>query len=135
MNSGAAAQLMPSALDEDAWDDLLSYIEERRVIPIIGPELLQVETDKGPRLLYDWLAEKLAGRLNVDVTELPQPYTLNDARCYFLGARGRGAACSRPPPSPPPGPGGDWPPYPNSTCSSQRGLTRCSKPRSTSSAR
>ena len=70
MNSGAAAQLVTSALDEDAWDDLLSYIEERRVIPIIGPELLQVRTDKGPRLLYDWLAEKLAGRLNVDVSQL-----------------------------------------------------------------
>jgi hypothetical protein len=89
MSSGAAVQLVPSALDEDAWDDLLSYIEERRVIPIIGPELLQVQTDKGPRLLYDWLAEKLAGRLNVDVTQLPQPYTLNDVVCWFLGARGR----------------------------------------------
>ena len=61
MNIRAAAQLMPSSLDEDAWDDLLSFIEERRVIPIIGPELLQVATDRGPRLLYDWLAEKLAG--------------------------------------------------------------------------
>jgi len=89
MSSGAALQLAHSALDEDAWDDLLSYIEERRVIPIVGPELLQVRTDKGPRLLYDWLAEKLAGRLNVDVSELPQPYTLNDVVCYFLGARGR----------------------------------------------
>jgi hypothetical protein len=88
-NSGAALQLAHSALDEDAWDDLLSYIEERRVIPIVGPEMLQVTTDKGPRLLYDWLAEKLAGRLNVDVSELPQPYTLNDVVCWFLGARGR----------------------------------------------
>ena len=32
--------------DEDAWDDLLNYIEERRVIPIIGPDLLRVETDR-----------------------------------------------------------------------------------------
>jgi hypothetical protein len=40
-------------LDDDAWDDLLSFIEERRVIPIVGPELLQVTTDRGPRLLYD----------------------------------------------------------------------------------
>ena len=89
MNNSAAAQLAPSVLDDDAWDDLLSFIEERRVIPIIGPELLQVNTDKGPRLLYDWLAEKLAGRLNVDVSLLPKPYTLNDVVCWFLGARGR----------------------------------------------
>jgi TIR domain-containing protein/SIR2-like protein len=89
MSNSAAVQLVPSTLDDDAWDDLLSFIEERRVIPIIGPELLQVSTDRGPRLLYDWLAEKLAGRLNVDVSQLPKPYTLNDVVCWFLGARGR----------------------------------------------
>ena len=33
--------------DDDAWDDLLNYIEERRVIPIIGPELLRVQTARG----------------------------------------------------------------------------------------
>src|SRR6516165_6436286 len=76
-------------LDEDGWEDLLNYIEERRVIPIIGPELLKVETDTGPRLLYDWLAEKLAGKLNVDAAQLPQPYTLNDVVCWFLASRGR----------------------------------------------
>jgi hypothetical protein len=42
-----------SNLDDDARDDLLSFIEERRVIPIIGPELLMVATETGPRLLYD----------------------------------------------------------------------------------
>jgi hypothetical protein len=89
VSAGATALLQHSALDDDAWDDLLSFIEERRVIPIVGPELLQVETDQGPRLLYDWLAERLARRLNVDVSQLPQPYTLNDVVCWFLGARGR----------------------------------------------
>src|SRR5580704_14758735 len=78
-----------TTLDDDAWEDLLSFIEERRVIPIVGPELLQVATDRGPRLLYDWLAEKLAVRLSVDVASLPQPYTLNDVICLFLAARGR----------------------------------------------
>jgi hypothetical protein len=76
----ASAQVM-TELDEDAWDDLLSFIEERRVIPILGPELLRVETDRGPRLLYEWLAEKLAARLNVNTAQLPQPYTLNDVVC------------------------------------------------------
>jgi hypothetical protein len=78
-----------STLDDDAWDDLLSFIEERRVIPIVGPELLLVTTPSGPRLLLDWVAEKLAGRLNVDIAQLPQPYTLNDVICWFLSARGR----------------------------------------------
>lgn len=78
-----------SSFDDDAWEDLLNYIEEKRVIPIVGPELLRVETDTGPRLLYDWLAEKLAARLNVDPRTLPSPFTLNDVVCQFLAARGR----------------------------------------------
>src|SRR5882757_2275387 len=89
MSTNATIQLAASVLDDDAWDDLISFIEERRVIPIIGPELLMVDTDQGPRLHHDWLAEKLARRLNVDVTQLPQPYTLNDVVCWFLSARGR----------------------------------------------
>ncbi len=89
MGNVSAATALVSTLDDDAWDDLLSFIEERRVIPIVGPELLLVATDRGPRLLLDWVAEKLAGRLNVNVAELPQPYTLNDVVCWFLSARGR----------------------------------------------
>lgn len=78
-----------ATLDDDAWEDLLNFIEERRVIPIIGPELLKVETETGPRLLYEWVAERLAVKLNVDTTRLPHPCTLNDVVCWFLGSRGR----------------------------------------------
>lgn len=65
-------QTSSAGFDDDAWDDLLNYIEERRVIPILGPELLRVETETGPRLLYDWVAEKLAGRLSVPAGVLPK---------------------------------------------------------------
>jgi hypothetical protein len=75
--------------DEDAWDDLLNYIEERRVIPIVGPDLLRVQTDRGLMSLYEWLAGKLATRLQVDASLLPQPLTLNDVVCSYLGQRGR----------------------------------------------
>src|SRR5262245_46586898 len=78
-----------ATLDDDAWEDLLNFIEERRVIPIVGPELLKVETDAGSRQLYDWVAERLAAKLGVDTAELPKPYTLNDVVCWFLAARGR----------------------------------------------
>jgi TIR domain/SIR2-like domain len=89
MSAASAAALTATTLDDDAWDDLLSFIEERRVIPIVGPELLMVRTERGPRLLYEWAAERLAARLNVNTAELPQPYTLNDVVCLFLAARGR----------------------------------------------
>src|SRR5215468_5052217 len=89
MSAVSAAALAATTLDDDTWDDLLSFIEERRVVPIVGPELLMVATERGPRLLYEWAAERLAARLNVDTAQLPQPYTLNDVVCVFLAARGR----------------------------------------------
>jgi hypothetical protein len=85
-----SAKIAPlQGFDDDAWDDLLNYIEERRVIPIIGPDLLRVQTDTGLRPLYEWLAEKLAVRLSVDIVGLPQPLTLNDVMCCYLGQHGR----------------------------------------------
>lgn len=82
--------ILPLAtLDEDAWDDLISFIEDKRVIPIIGPDLLEVETDTGPCQLYDWLAEKLAAKLGIDASVLPQPYNLNDVVCWYQSMRGR----------------------------------------------
>ena len=60
MNSASTMRLPMPTLDDDAWEDLLSFIEEHRVIPIVGPELLLVATDRGPRLLLEWVAEKLA---------------------------------------------------------------------------
>ncbi len=89
MTTGSAALLPAATLDEDAWEDLLSFIEERRVIPIVGPELLRVQTDRGPKLLLEWAAEKLASRLNVSRSDLPEHYTLNDVVCLFLAGRGR----------------------------------------------
>src|SRR5438477_5694206 len=89
LSNVVALQTPLPGLDEDAWEDLLNFIEERRVIPIVGPELLKVETSSGPRPFYDWMAEKLAAKLGVDAARLPDPYTLNDVVCWFLSARGR----------------------------------------------
>lgn len=44
-----------------------------------------VGTESGPRLLHDWLAEKLARRLNVDVRQLPP--ALHAERCRVLVPR------------------------------------------------
>ena len=89
MSTPSSLRVPSPTLDDDAWDDLLSYIEERRVIPIVGPELLQISTERGPRLLYDWLAERLAARLGIDTSELATGYNLNDVFCLFQAARGR----------------------------------------------
>ncbi len=78
MSNVHALDIPTPNFDDDAWDDLLNFIEKRRVIPIIGPGLLKVNTESGPRLFYDCLADKLAAKLGVDTSQLPQPYNLND---------------------------------------------------------
>src|SRR5258708_14192415 len=89
MSQGASAAAALTTLDDDAWDDLLSFIEERRVIPIVGPELLQAATERGPRLLLDCAADKLAGRPIGDVPGLPQHFTLPALARRFPSAPAR----------------------------------------------
>ena len=83
----AASAAVP--FEADAWDDLLNHIEEKRVIPIIGPELLTVATDTGPQNLYAWLAPRLASRLGIPAADLPPAPSLNDVVVRFLARRGR----------------------------------------------
>jgi hypothetical protein len=85
----SAAADATTKFDEDAWDDLLNYIEEHQVIPIIGPDLLRVPTERGLIPLYEYLAEKLAAKLSVDAAQLPQPLTLNDVVSMYVAQRGR----------------------------------------------
>jgi hypothetical protein len=74
--------------DDLFWEGLLLQIEEHRVIPILGPDLLTVEDDGRPVLLYRWAAERLAVRLRVSPEELPPGYGLNEVVCRYLRDRG-----------------------------------------------
>ncbi|MBA2591963.1 MAG: SIR2 family protein [Gammaproteobacteria bacterium] len=76
-------------LPEYFWDDLLDHIDEGKVIPIIGPELVTVSAADGEIPLYHQVAERLAERLRVPVADLPRAYSLNDVVCRFLADRGR----------------------------------------------
>ena len=50
---------MTPNLDEDFWEDLLTLIEEGKVIPVIGAGVVTRGDDQG--LFYPWLASA-AGR-------------------------------------------------------------------------
>jgi hypothetical protein len=78
-----------TTFDDDAWEDLLNFIEEKQVIPIVGPELCVVEGDNGPVNLYTWLARSLAARLNINAGDLPADPTLDDVLVRHLLNRGR----------------------------------------------
>lgn len=81
--------MAPATFDEDSWEDLLNYVEEKRVVPILGPELLTVLGEHGPENLYAWLATRLAARVGIEPGDLPKDPTLNDVVVRFLSRRGR----------------------------------------------
>jgi hypothetical protein len=90
MNHETAQPAAPvEGLDDYFWDDLLAYVEEKRVIPVIGSDLISVEVEGQVTPLYRWLAQRLAPRLSVPVQALPAEFSLNDVICEFLSRRGR----------------------------------------------
>ena len=60
---------MPGApLSEQQWKHLIRLIEDKHVIPIVGPELVEV-VDGGVRMkLEDWLAKELRSYFELEVT-------------------------------------------------------------------
>ena len=52
-------------------DDLLEFVEDGKVVPIIGEELLQVRRDGIEFPLYRYIADKLAERLEIPASAVP----------------------------------------------------------------
>ena len=81
---------MTADLDhEDFWDDLLECIEDKRVIPIIGPDMLEVMIDGRQINLYRHVAERLAERLRLPPAAGDAEISLNSVVCRYLQGRGR----------------------------------------------
>ena len=89
----------PSQIKE-YWDDLLAFIDEKHVIPVVGPELLEIEDDGARIGLYDAVARRLLRRFDLnpappgadagdkDTVILRDHHQLNDAVCA-LARRGK----------------------------------------------
>lgn len=71
------------------WDVLLQLIEEGKVIPVVGRDLLTVCDVDGPKPLYPYLAEKLAVSLEVSPENLPAGEELNEVACRYISAGNR----------------------------------------------
>ncbi|PPD34966.1 MAG: hypothetical protein CTY18_07250 [Methylomonas sp.] len=67
-------------------EQLIAFIEEGLVIPVIGPELLMLDIDGKTTLLYSYLAEQLAQRL--EIASEPAD-TLNAVVCRYLSQGGQ----------------------------------------------
>jgi len=72
--------------DETFWTDLLSYIEDGKVIPVIGKGALTVGDDDQP--FEPWLVRKLAPKIGVELPQDGPTPTLNEIIIKYLVANG-----------------------------------------------
>jgi hypothetical protein len=63
---------------------LIQLIEEGRLVPVVGQDLLTVPESTGHKLLYPFLASKLAEYLEVSTDDLPAGSELNEVACRYL---------------------------------------------------
>lgn len=71
---------------ERGWEQLLDFIADGRVVPVIGPELLMIDIDGEMTPLYSYLAKQLATRLQIDSAPAD---TLNTVACRYLSQGGQ----------------------------------------------
>jgi TIR domain/SIR2-like domain len=68
---------MAMNFDNLFWEDLLLYLEQGQVIPIIGQDLLTVEVEGRSVNAYRLMAERFAQELKIPTESLPQDFTLS----------------------------------------------------------
>lgn len=74
--------------DTTFWEDVLLAIEEGHVVPIVGRDLLVIETAEGPKLFHRMVAEHLAAELKISTDTLPPDFDTNDVICACDRFRG-----------------------------------------------
>lgn len=77
-----------AAVPESFWDNLLDYVQEGTVVPVIGSELVTVREAELEVPLDGWLARKLAADLGLPTEELPEGFGLNEVVALHLRNRG-----------------------------------------------
>src|SRR3954468_18657595 len=68
------------------WEQVLQVVDEGRVIPVVGPDLLLLTQDGSPTFLYPLLAERLAQYLELGDDESSATPSLNTVACRYLAA-------------------------------------------------
>jgi TIR domain/SIR2-like domain len=76
--------VIPDLWKDNIWDRLLDSLDERSVVPIIGPDLLQVQHEGIPISFDRLLAIKLAQNYALPLQNLPHDRPLNYVVCQLL---------------------------------------------------
>ena len=85
---------MTTGFASEEWDELILYIQNRQVIPVVGPELVTIECDGTRMPLTRWLAPRLSGQLKLtgafsSLNEVARAFLLagGDRRKIYNGLR------------------------------------------------
>lgn len=70
------------------WRQLLALMDERRVVPIVGPDAMTVEGPDGPEPVTSFVARRMEALLELEPAPGPAPPTLHDVACRWLTAAG-----------------------------------------------
>lgn len=79
-----SSEAVPDLWKDNIWDWLLDCLDERCVIPIVGPDLLRVEIDGTTTLLDQYIARRLALTNGRSGDDLPAERALNHVVCKLL---------------------------------------------------
>jgi hypothetical protein len=64
------------------WELLLDWLENQKVIPVLGQDLLYLRSEKCPAVhLYRLIADRLVAKHRVKTDQLPADYTISDVAC------------------------------------------------------
>jgi len=69
-------------------------VDDGKVVPIVGRDLLVVETAAGPRRLHNLIAERLAAELKVPTEALPPDFDTNHVICAYEKFHGNASTLS-----------------------------------------
>lgn len=87
MKGSITLRMYPSPSKEFSdWDVLLDFIEDRRVIPIIGSDLVRISVDGESTTFDHYLADQLAERLGLPAGAKEERLSLNDVVCRYVSS-------------------------------------------------
>jgi hypothetical protein len=72
----------PGPIDDNFWEELLIFIEDRKVIPVVGERAVTIAPNND--MLYDWLAMRLAEEFKLPLADLPPMPSLNQVVTAWL---------------------------------------------------
>ena len=83
MTSGTTPATTGSTWGQRNWDELLSYIEQKSVIPILGPDLVLVKREGRSMTLEQYVALELARRLELPADAVGETPSLHLVMCLY----------------------------------------------------